>query len=263
MNIRFVLLFFSVSALMNQSVNAALTVESKNLVVDSANNAVNVTFGPFVSPFFTFNYFPNGAFSITGKLSSEFNSTLATKSVGGVNYTPVKIYNNKTFDKLTVWQKQPIFFHNPVLGFTSDFLGKGNQYIGAKAILSNSDILYFWMLVNLDAGGKKLTILKLGFEDVPGNPALTGNEGENAAGISELFLPDLNIFPQPAKNILTLDLGSDVQVAYHIYNLNGQLVQKGDAFIRKEIVVSEMEKGIYLLVLTNDHALLIRKIIIE
>ncbi len=248
---------------MNQSVNAALTVESKNLVVDSANNAVNVTFGPFVSPFFTFNYFSNGAFSITGKLSSEFNSTLATKSVGGVNYTPVKIYNNKTFDKLTVWQKQPIFFHNPVLGFTSDFLGKGNQYIGAKAILSNNDIIYFWMLVNLDASGKKLTILKLGFEDVPGKPALTGNEGETATGISDLLLPELNIFPQPAINKLTIDLGSDLQFAYRIFNLSGQSVQKGDAIGSKEIIVSEMEKGIYLLELNAGQTTITRKIIIE
>lgn len=263
MNIRIVLMIFFLNVLFNKTVNAALTVESKNIVVDSTNNAVNITFGPFVSPFFTFNYFSNGAFSITGKLSSEFNSTLVTKSIGGVNYTPVKIYNNRTFDKYTVWQKQPIFFHNPVLGFTSDFLGKGNQYIGAKAILSNNDILYFWMLINLDANGKKLTILKLGFENVPGNPALTGNEGEAAVGLSELLLPDLNIFPQPATNKLNIELGSGMQFAYQIFSLNGQLVQKGDAFTRKEIVVSEMVKGIYLLVLTNDYAILTRKIIIE
>lgn len=263
MNIRIVLMIIFLSAAMNKTINAALTVETKNLVVDSTNNVVNITFGPFVSPFFTFNYFSNGAFSITGKLTSEFNSTLVTKSIGGVNYTPVKIYNNRTFDKLTGWQKQPIFFHNPALGFTSDFLGKGNQYIGAKAILSNSDVLYFWMLINLEANGKKLTILKLGFEDVPGKPALTGNEGETAVGLSELFLPDLNIFPQPAINVLNIELGSDMQIAFQIFSLNGQLVQNGDAFTRKEIVVSEMEKGIYLLVLTSDDATLTRKIIIE
>jgi hypothetical protein len=72
----------------------------------------------------------------------------------------------------------PIFGNGPLLAQPefggSDILeGKGDVYIGFSFI-RDGQTHYAWLLLNVSAAGDRVTILRYGWEDVPGAPVFAG-----------------------------------------------------------------------------------------
>lgn len=245
--------------------HASLMVENvyKKVYIDSASFDLN--FGPIVAPIFTFNYFNiPGSCTITGKLSTEVNSMLLADPIGGGNYHPSVIYNNSYFKSQTNYYRNPIFIHNNSLTFTNLFQGKGNNYIGARAIFpGTNDTVYFWILINLNAAGTELNILKIGYEDENGVFPLTGNEGQNnPTGLNANWLPELKVYPNPARDFVQIELPETLIGSLSVYNLNGSLMHEAKQ-IQDRLQVAEWPRGIYLLRVETGDAVLTRKLILE
>ena len=78
------------------------------------------------------------------------------------------------------------------------------------------------------------------------------------------FSDSYNIFPNPisAKNILTVNTKNNENFTYKIFTSNGKLVLQGTSSTRqKNIDVSSLEKGIYMLQIINKDGALSSKFI--
>jgi len=70
------------------------------------------------------------------------------------------------------------------------------------------------------------------------------------------FSDNYNLFPNPisSDNILTVRIKNNKGFAYKIYTSNGRLILQGSSINKqKEINVSSLEKGVYLLQVSNDN----------
>ncbi|MDX1651996.1 MAG: T9SS type A sorting domain-containing protein [Brumimicrobium sp.] len=86
---------------------------------------------------------------------------------------------------------------------------------------------------------------------------------EDDAGITEHTDWMVNVYPNPAKDILVVDYGQPMsEMTVKLYDANGRLVAE---YVSKNenktvIDVSEIAKGIYTLVLQNENGLMTRKV---
>ncbi|MFY8020900.1 MAG: T9SS type A sorting domain-containing protein [Bacteroidia bacterium] len=249
-----------------QVTKAALVVENLDLKVNAANPTLDLKFSNFQAGIFSVNYFAvPGSVSFIGKVNTEFSSTILAEPIGGGNYTPIRLYNNSDFTDFNTYFRQPIFLHNNNLTFTNNFKGKGNQYMGARIVFPmTNDTMFIWFLVNLNAAGDEFSILKVGYDDSEfGKRPLTGLDGENkpTTGMAELMAPTLNVYPQPAKDLIQIEINADLN-AYSIYALNGQLIETHQQAL-PQISVAHLERGIYILELNSNKGIIRRKVVIE
>jgi len=253
--------------LFSSNLFAGLVVRDLNLVVNASNTQVGLDFDNDSQDELTFNFFiANGAISISGKLLPDFTSMMAVEPIGGGNYTPKKIYNNSSFNTEATWNKSPIFIHNPSLTFQNPFLGTGKQYIGIRKVNSAKDTLYAWLLVELNVNGTELTIIKLGFDDTFNEPVLTGLEGENnPVGINKIENNiSVNLFPQPAKDILNIQMENGFDISsYEISEMGGKVICSAALNFNKTIDVSSLPSGMYLLRITSGQKGITRKFLVE
>ena len=257
----FVILSFFV-----QTATAALVVENLDLKVNAANPSLDLKFSNFAAGIFQVNYFAvPGSISFIGKVSTEFSSFILAEPIGGGNYAPVRLYNNTDFTPLNTYIRNPIFLHNNNLTFTNNFKGKGNQYIGTRIVFPMSnDTMYVWFLINVNAAGDELSILKAGYDDdVLNTRPITGGDGENkpTTGVNEFNSFNFNLDPHPAKESIQIELNADLK-SYSIYSLNGQLIEE-KMNSNSTISTAHLEKGIYILEVNSSKGILRRKMIIE
>jgi hypothetical protein len=206
----------------------------------------------------TFNVFLNGAISVTGRVGGGNSTYFHTGTISGSNNYPVRVGNNKTFENETVWKANPIFIYNPVLNYT-DFAGKGNQYIVGRTNYGGIDQYYFWILINVNAQGNKLTIVKCGYENEANIPLSTGNEAiENNTGLM-INEPDAQVllFPSPAKS--EIEVQGMVVTSYKIFDTNGKLVQENEHLNAQKIDVAILPKNMYILQLQNANNNIVTK----
>jgi hypothetical protein len=237
-----------------------------NKIVDATNSEYKLDITGDGAFDFTINYFASsGAISITPRVGNGNSFALATNSLGGGSYNPVKVKNNQLFTNQPTWKSTSIFLHNASLNY-SDFAGKGNQYVVGKMNYDgNPTILYYWILVNVNAMGKQINIVKSSFENDSEIPILTGNEGEsNTSILSNTILSNsLIVFPQPSSTEIEVKTNETI-VTYKIYDLNGKTLNDEKFTSNKIISVANLPKGIYLLQLINqNNFILTKKIIIE
>ncbi|MCF8447740.1 MAG: T9SS type A sorting domain-containing protein, partial [Bacteroidia bacterium] len=229
---------------------AILVVENINKKLSGDTTVIDLSFGPLAAPLFTFNYFAiPGSISITGKITSEYNSSLLAEPIGGGNYTPTRLYNNADFSTMSNYARSPIFIHNNNLTFDNKLKGTGNNYLGARVIFpATKETIYLWILVNLNADGTELNIIKLGYEDEPGKFPLTGTEGQNnpSSSLLEQLKPQLNIYPQPATDRLFVQYPTKGGIELSVYNLSGELIYSEKDF-GGELQVANWPAGIYFL----------------
>jgi hypothetical protein len=243
--------------------SAAIINTDVNKTVDSIATQYQLDITGDGSYDLTFNYFANGAITVTGRIGTAGNFYLATATISGNNNYPIKIGNDKSFEKNTTWKSNGIFLQSPSLGYT-DFKGKGNQYIGGKLTYTGGiETYYFWVLINVSKDGSSLNIIKCAYENETDVPLLTGNEGATNVSVNEA-LNNINftVFPQPASTFLNITCTEKI-VDYAIYNLTGKLMAN-EKLINNEINVAQLPKGIYILKLTTaTNFLITKKIIIE
>ncbi len=247
---------FTYAVVINRTIGQVINATTTQYQLDINNDATYDA---------TFNSFTNGAFSVTGRVGGGLEYRLATGVISGSNNYPIKVYNNKTFTNLTGWKSSGIFIHSPALSYTA-FAGKGNEYIvGRMNTTGGSDYYYFWILINVNAAGTQLTIVKCAFENEPNVALLTGNEGEKGTSITPLGEPQNNIviYPQPAGNFLYFDTENTID-KIQIFDLKESLLKENIGFNTNFIDVADLPKGIYLLRLfINNGANLTRRIIID
>lgn len=244
------------------TVKAEFKVETLNITVNAATPSADVGVSIFMAPLFKANYFPvQGAFSFTGLLNADINTSVLSESIGGGNYTPTKVYNNRSFERVNGFNRQPVWLMHNGLEFTSKFKGTGNQYIGVRFILQmTGDTLFGWYLVNLNAAGDELKILKVGYDD-EGLSVTTGTEGENAptTGIGEELANDLKIFPNPV--VQNINLSSELKNAsFSIYSLDGRVMQSGSVE-GGVIPVDQLKSAVYVLEIASGSQVMRKKFV--
>lgn len=88
--------------------------------------------------------------------------------------------------------------------------------------------------------------------------------GENS--IYEAPKHQLKIFPNPAKDQITISDLERAEGQIDFYSLNGQLIYsqpKLDGFTSAKVIVSQFEKGLYLIVFRNNDSVLISRVLLE
>ena len=242
---------------------SALLVENLNITVNAANPTVNITPSFVLSPLFSLNYFASAnSISILGKSNAQFSSKLIADPIIQSNNHPTRIYNNANFSGYTNFYTSPIWFSNSALGFVNRFAGQGNQYVGGKAIFTAGDTINFWMLVNLSEDGSELKVIKIGYDDESGKYPRTGTEGMNIPiGINENLAPKLTIFPQPAIEVINIDMDGKQIISSSLLNLNGALVAQYGLNC-KQIDVAQLPKGFYILQVNCAEGIVTKKVLI-
>lgn len=243
--------------------SAAIINTDVNKTVDSVTTQYQLDITGDASYDLTFNYFANGAITVTGRIGTAGNFYLATATISGGNSYPIKIGNNKSFENNTTWKSNGIFIHSPNLNYT-DFKGKGNQYIGGKLTFTGGmETYYFWVLINVTADGSRLNLIKSAYENETDIPLLTGNEGATNVSVNENIKSSIfSVYPQPANEELNI-IGIENIKKIALFNLNGQLMNDA-ALLNNKINVAHLPKGIYILKLTTENDIVLsKKIIIE
>jgi len=73
-----------------------------------------------------------------------------------------------------------------------------------------------------------------------------------------------NIFPNPAKNNITIENSNFEINTVELYNIAGQLVKSEDVnSMRTNLNVSDLNKGIYILEIQSNKTSIRRKLIVE
>ena len=190
---------------------------------------------------------------------------MATGAINGSNNYPIKLKNSSTFENQNTWKSSGIFIHNVALNYT-DFKGKGKQYIGGKMNYTGStDILYYWVLVELNAAGTELNIIKCGFENEANIPLATGNEAKaETTSVSLLSSnPSFQVYPNPSRGEIKIN-GITNNTQLEIFDLKGSLMKKELINENNIIDVSNLRNGIYFLKLvSNTEKTFTQKLIIK
>jgi hypothetical protein len=248
---------FSFASVVITDLNKTLNVTNSNVQIDVTGD------GGFD---LTFNFFEaNGAMSVTPRIGNGNSFYMATGAISGSNNFPIKLKNNSTFENQTTWKSTGIFIHNSAIGYT-DFKGKGKQYIGGKMNFTGTpDTLYYWVLVELNAAGTELNIIKCGFENEANIPLATGNEAKvETTSVSKLISnPSFQVYPNPSKGEIKIN-GLTNNTQLEIFDLKGALV-KNELINENNIIdVSNLRNGIYLIkLITNTDLIFTQKLIIE
>jgi len=151
--------------------------------------------------------------------------------------------------------------------FKPIFMNLGDKYVGVKFLL-DTNTHYGWVLISFDNSNntKKLIVKEYAYESTPNKAIIAGNKG-NITGIDDLFLNNFSIYPNPAKNIITIDNKSKIKISkIKIINLLGKEIK--EVFISntnsQTIDISKLTKGIYLICLfDNEKKIGSKKLVIE
>ncbi|MCF6351827.1 MAG: T9SS type A sorting domain-containing protein [Cyclobacteriaceae bacterium] len=85
------------------------------------------------------------------------------------------------------------------------------------------------------------------------------NEGMQALNIDEVAENEINIYPNPVKNILTINNREQLIESYKIYNTIGQVVQSSSSFDESKINISHLKSGVYFLkILSNQKETIVK-----
>ena len=121
--------------------------------------------------------------------------------------------------------------------------------------VDNSGIYYYYLGSNWDINTKNWYIVSSGIYYFDGKPLSNENE---------LFYNNYSVFPNPvtSENVLTVSSNNDNNFSYKIYSSNGRLVLEGVSKNKqKNIDVSSLSKGIYMLQVINKDGVLSSKFI--
>ncbi len=84
----------------------------------------------------------------------------------------------------------------------------------------------------------------------------------NVDGVSENIEQEINLYPNPANSVLTIDV-VDLEYSYSLFNAMGQKVTQGTAKGEKQINVKDLVKGVYFIRLTNGKQTCVKRVVVE
>ncbi len=172
------------------------------------------------------------------------------------------------------WDEPLPMLLNASIGSTGNFIGAGDCAVtgwgGATTFPLNSDryigvsfkvgsnTYYGWIRVYVTGtvGNYIITYKDFAYENTPNTAILAGNK---PTGIAENNLLNNNIlitYPNPAKDIITMDFQNqkDLQnTLISIYNMEGQLLlQQAINQEKTELNISSFAKGVYFINISDD-----------
>ncbi|MFC7356355.1 T9SS type A sorting domain-containing protein [Jejudonia soesokkakensis] len=86
--------------------------------------------------------------------------------------------------------------------------------------------------------------------------------GLPTAGVDDFSADNISFFPNPVKDLLTIDNRSTTQLeTISIYNVQGRLVQTTDISEVSEINVSALTAGVYMVQITSERGTITKKLV--
>jgi hypothetical protein len=152
---------------------------------------------------------------------------------------------------------------------TDEFLG--------LTLVSNSQSYYCWVRLNVSAviigpTSATFTIKDYAYNSIPNQPILAGQT--ISTGISEnSFASSINLFPNPADNHLTIDLGNNNKKVVRkdsygevtITDITGKIIYTttADETNKIEVNTNEFSEGIYIVQIQAAGFIGTKKLVIE
>ncbi|MCR6642425.1 MAG: T9SS type A sorting domain-containing protein [Sporocytophaga sp.] len=96
--------------------------------------------------------------------------------------------------------------------------------------------------------------------EVLDNPVFIGDEVPEVASIEKILENKIEIYPNPTKDFINIK--TEIQVtSISIYSGDGRLIMK--TLNRKQIDVSNLKSGLYILVIQSESGVLSKKIVLD
>ncbi len=140
------------------------------------------------------------------------------------------------------------------------------KYLALKTQIG-TNYYYGWIKlgVGISANFVKIRILEYAYNSIPNQPILAGQTMTTSV-IENAFASSINLFPNPADNHLTIDLGShNEEVQVNIADITGKVVYTTLATDtqRVEVNTSEFAEGVYVVQIQSGDFIATKKLVIE
>jgi hypothetical protein len=184
-------------------------------------------------------------------------SPFSPKLIGiGPNYGAVG-----TLTTVTVKGFRTHFTKGTNAQFYSDSISDGSIYIQSHHILNDTTFTCD-ILIEPNAGYVPFSLYVNNVVD--GSMHLTGAFIVTHTGLNEELERSVNIYPNPATEVLNISFNEPVSATARLFDLSGKEVKKeiisgSDATIR----TADLDKGFYILKLTGENLNIVRKVLIQ
>jgi hypothetical protein len=235
--------------------------------------------------------------AVNGDISFSANSTIVNEGMWskvdillGSSASPVNQIYGVAFD--VNFDQSLIETNSAYVVYTSSFLNASNQNVQfRKADFSNGKIYAasvrvnganvsgsgkigeFWFkakiglpansILNISASNaSRINTSKVNAPLSGGSTSLT--VVKNAVGINESNLEhDIQLYPNPASNVITLQSAVNSKVSYIIFDIVGREVSNGEFTHSKTIDLSDYANGSYLVRLESEGTFIFKKLVVE
>ncbi|MEI6124371.1 MAG: T9SS type A sorting domain-containing protein [Bacteroidota bacterium] len=218
----------------------------------SLPNAVGHDYSPASGITLTDNWFVSPGFSITsgGKLDSiryKF-SGMSTPDAGDT--IALYLLNHSPNPDFAITKQLLFDFRG------TEYVNDYTYHLKTNIVLPSSGGINFLAIRyrNTDCSSKWLSVA---FDNI----AINGND----VGIHELNTgtDQVSVYPNPAKDKLTIATNSNIKQSLEIYNMAGQSVYTSDLLANTTIDISGFPTGVYIIKLNSDNETLVKKFVKE
>lgn len=156
--------------------------------------------------------------------------------------------------------------------FTNGKIYGASVRVNGTNVSGNGKIGEFWFKVKTGLPNNTLfsaSITHCGKIDNNGNDAALNGGSDSVivlkgVGIAELNNSNnFNVFPNPATDNITLLSGVSSAVTYHVYDLTGREIAKGEFIHSTNLDISSFASGAYFVKFDNENGASVKKLIVE
>ncbi len=145
-----------------------------------------------------------------------------------------------------------------------NFLNANSKYLALRLHVA-SQVYYGWVRLSVASGVINATIFDYAYNSLPNQPILAGQT--TVTGIIEnSFASSINLFPNPANNHLTIDLGSrNKEVEVTITDIAGKTIYTTIARDTQKVEVNteDFAKGIYVVKIQSAGFIATKQLVVE